>query len=110
MVQTLIREVHSLTWVNTVAHLFFLNSVEQSHIGDHFAKKIYPNLLCKYGIYIYTYFSVSKATDGNLPDKEMSVTGGYFQSGKPGSAKEKRTLQSVKTHFYVGTEVCWRLV
>lgn len=48
--------------------------------------------------------ALSKATDGNFPDKEMSVTGGYFQSGKPGSAKEKRTLQSVKTHFYVGTE------
>ena len=35
----------------------------------------------------------------------MSVTGGYFQAGKPGSGKEKRTLQSVKTHFFVGTEV-----
>ena len=33
------------------------------------------------------------------------MTGGYYSSGKPGSGKEKRTLQSVKTHFYVGTEV-----
>ena len=48
---------------------------------------------------------VGKSTDGSVPDKEMSVTGGYFQAGKPGSGKEKRTLQSVKTHFYVGTEV-----
>ena len=51
------------------------------------------------------YIPVSKATDGSVPDKEMSVTGGYFQSGKPGSGKEKRTLNAVKTHFYVGTEV-----
>ena len=54
--------------------------------------------------------SVSKATDGNLPDKETSVTGGYFQAGKPGSGREKRTLQSVKTHFFVGTEVKYKLL
>lgn len=49
--------------------------------------------------------TVSRATEGGVPDKEASVTGGYYQAGKPGSGKEKRTLQSVKTHFYVGTEV-----
>ncbi|KAL4236475.1 WD repeat-containing protein 63 [Mactra antiquata] len=48
--------------------------------------------------------ALGKATEGGVPDKEASVTGGYFQAGKPGSGKEKRTLQSVKTHFYVGTE------
>ena len=48
---------------------------------------------------------MGKSTEGGVPDKEMSVTGGYFQANKPGSGKEKRTLQSVKTHFYVGTEV-----
>ncbi|XP_052258483.1 dynein axonemal intermediate chain 3-like isoform X6 [Dreissena polymorpha] len=48
--------------------------------------------------------ALSKATDGGVPDKEASVTGGYFQSGKPGSGREKRTLQTVKTHFFVGTE------
>ncbi|XP_013408046.1 WD repeat-containing protein 63 [Lingula anatina] len=30
--------------------------------------------------------------------------GGGFGFGKPGSGKEKRTLQDVKTHFYVGGE------
>ncbi|XP_052776408.1 dynein axonemal intermediate chain 3-like isoform X2 [Mya arenaria] len=48
--------------------------------------------------------ALGKATEGGVPDKEASVTGGYFQAGKPGSGKEKRTLQSVKTHFFVGTE------
>ncbi|XP_045159985.2 dynein axonemal intermediate chain 3-like isoform X2 [Mercenaria mercenaria] len=48
--------------------------------------------------------ALSKATEGGVPDKEASVTGGYYQTGKPGSGKEKRTLQSVKTHFYVGSE------
>jgi hypothetical protein len=51
------------------------------------------------------FFKVSKATEGGVSDKEASVSGGYYSSGKPGSGKEKRTLQSVKTHFYVGTEV-----
>ncbi|XP_060606254.1 dynein axonemal intermediate chain 3-like [Ruditapes philippinarum] len=48
--------------------------------------------------------ALSKATEGGVSDKEASVSGGYYSSGKPGSGKEKRTLQSVKTHFYVGTE------
>ncbi|KAH3693243.1 hypothetical protein DPMN_192647 [Dreissena polymorpha] len=51
-----------------------------------------------------TWKPMLKATDGGVPDKEASVTGGYFQSGKPGSGREKRTLQTVKTHFFVGTE------
>lgn len=52
--------------------------------------------------------SVSKASEGGSRDKEASVSGGYYSSGKPSSAKEKRTLQSVKTHFYIGTEVTRR--
>ncbi|KAL5022553.1 hypothetical protein ScPMuIL_001708 [Solemya velum] len=46
--------------------------------------------------------ALSKATDGI--EKEPSATGGFYASGKPGSGKEKRTLQSVKTHLFVGTE------
>jgi hypothetical protein len=48
-------------------------------------------------------FSVSKATDGPDMSRENAMGGGYYT--KPGSGKDKRTLQSVKTHFYVGTEV-----
>ncbi|ESP02449.1 hypothetical protein LOTGIDRAFT_199692 [Lottia gigantea] len=38
-----------------------------------------------------------------LADKESSTTGG-FSYNKPASGKEKKTLQDVKTHFYVATE------
>lgn len=47
--------------------------------------------------------ALSRATEG-ASDKEAAMGGGYYTSAKPGSGKEKRTLQSVKTHFYVGTE------
>ncbi|KAK3092104.1 hypothetical protein FSP39_025223 [Pinctada imbricata] len=46
--------------------------------------------------------ALSKATDGQDMSKEAAMGGGYYT--KPGSGKDKRTLQSVKTHFYVGTE------
>lgn len=49
-------------------------------------------------------FSVSKATDATDMSRENAMGGGFY-SNKPGSGKDKRTLQSVKTHFYVGTEV-----
>ncbi|XP_048256413.1 dynein axonemal intermediate chain 3-like isoform X4 [Haliotis rufescens] len=46
---------------------------------------------------------IAKATDS--VDKDQSQSGGFsFGSNKPGSGKEKKTLQSVNTHFYVGTE------
>lgn len=51
------------------------------------------------------FFSVNKATEGLDMSKSDAMTGGYYTSMKPGSGKEKRTLQSVKTHFYVGSEV-----
>ncbi|KAK3590717.1 hypothetical protein CHS0354_012290 [Potamilus streckersoni] len=47
--------------------------------------------------------ALSKAADSNINDKEASIQGGHFIA-KPGSGKDKRTLQGVKTHFYVGTE------
>ncbi|XP_033738311.1 WD repeat-containing protein 63-like isoform X3 [Pecten maximus] len=46
--------------------------------------------------------TLGKATDGSDLSKEAAMGGGYYT--KPGSGKDKRTLQSVKTHFYVGTE------
>ncbi|CAC5422765.1 WD repeat-containing protein 63 [Mytilus coruscus] len=48
--------------------------------------------------------SLNKATDGLDTSKSDAMGGGYYSSMKPGSGKEKRTLQSVKTHFYVGSE------
>lgn len=48
-------------------------------------------------------FTVGKAIDGSDLSKEAAMGGGFYT--KPGSGKDKRTLQSVKTHFYVGTEV-----
>ena len=53
-------------------------------------------------IYLFILL-VSKATDGMDNSKEAASGGGFYH--KPGSGKDKRTLQSVKTHFYVGTEV-----
>ena len=35
---------------------------------------------------------------------EANTTKGEFQFNKPSSAKDKVSLQGVKTHFYVGTE------
>ncbi len=35
----------------------------------------------------------------------MGGGGGFGGFGKPGSAGAKKTLQNVKTHFYIGTEV-----
>lgn len=45
-------------------------------------------------------------------ERENSNTGssGGYGFNKPGSAKEKRTLNSVKTHFYVGTEVSYVII
>lgn len=48
--------------------------------------------------------SLNKAMEGIDMSKSDAMTGGYYTSMKPGSGKEKRTLQSVKTHFYVGSE------
>lgn len=48
--------------------------------------------------------SLNKATDGLDTSKSDAMGGGYYTAMKPGSGKEKRTLQSVKTHFYVGSE------
>lgn len=50
------------------------------------------------------FFVVSKATDATDMSRENAMGGGYY-TNKPGSGKDKRTLQSVKTHFFVGTEV-----
>lgn len=59
------------------------------------------NIKCRRVVVI----SVNKATDGLDTSKSDAMGGGYYSSMKPGSGKEKRTLQSVKTHFYVGSEV-----
>lgn len=48
--------------------------------------------------------SLNKASDGPDMTKSDAMGGGYYTAMKPGSGKEKRTLQSVKTHFYVGSE------
>ena len=51
------------------------------------------------------FLSVSRTSDIKM-EKESSTAGGFsFGGGKPGSAVEKKTLNNVKTQFYVGTEV-----
>lgn len=46
---------------------------------------------------------VSKATDATDMSRENAMGGGYY-TNKPGSGKDRGTLQGVKTHFFVGTE------
>ena len=41
-----------------------------------------------------------------MEKKESGAGEMGFTGFKPGSAGMKRTLKHVKTHFYVGTEVC----
>ncbi|XP_064605528.1 dynein axonemal intermediate chain 3-like [Liolophura sinensis] len=48
--------------------------------------------------------SALSTSEGLERENSNTGSGGGYSYNKPGSAKEKRTLNSVKTHFYVGTE------